>query len=433
MTAAAASGARVRVATALREPHLLLAVACAGVLLLELRRLDRSLLGPLAEGAIAGTALAAAWSRRETLRLGPLLGLAAVFQLAWIAIHLRLGMHGGLDPRVVYTPEGNAVLHGTFPPSPYPPGAVGLFALETWLGRGSAVTANALVMVPFQAALVAAVCLLRTPSSRWLAACVALWPLDTFFWEFHFDLVSAAALAVGVLLAHRDRWHASGWVLGLGALAKWTPALTAVAIVAWLVGARRTRDAARHAAGVALPLVLVNVLLLMANARNTLSPYRGQSPRQITGESLPYLALRVVHLATPAQHYYGAAHVPHWSNAAAACAQALLVVILVVRVARARRTQLALGNAALLPAAFLLTNRIFSPQFFVVIVAAIAVSASLLGRRLALVAGLLAVATIANATLFPRLTATPPGWTFVSAAALLPAVLAVLVLGAARR
>jgi hypothetical protein len=174
-------------------------------------------------------------------------------------------------------------------------------------------------------------------------------------------------------------------------------------------------------------LLLVDVPLLLANARHMLSPYRGQSPRQITGESLPYLALRVAHLATPARHYYGAAHVPHWSNAAAACAQGLVLLVLVIRTASAQHPADALGIAALPPAAFLLTNRIFSPQFFVVIVAAVAVSAALRGRRLALVIGLLAIATIANATLFPRLTTTPPGWTFVSAAALLPAVLAVAV------
>jgi hypothetical protein len=436
MTAATASGTRLRASAVLRDPHLSLALACAGVLFLEWRRLDRSLLGPLAEGAIAGTALAAAWSRRESLRLAPLLVLSAAFQIAWVGIHLRLGVHGDSDPRVVYTPEGNAALNGRFPLSPYPPGAVGLFAVETWLGRGSAVTANALLMVPFQAALVAAVWLLRTRSSRWLAACIALWPLDTFFWEFRFDLVPAAALAAGVALAHRGRWHTAGWVLGLGALAKWTPALTAVALVAWLVRARRTRDAGRHAAGFALPLLLVNVPLLLVNARDTLSPYRGQSPRQITGESLPYLALRVMHLATPARHYYGAAHVPHWSNAAAALAQGFFVAAVGVNAALAPRAQVALGVAALLPAAFLLTNRIFSPQFFVVIVAAVAVSAALLGRgrrELMLVAGLLAVATIANATLFPRLAATPPGWTFVSAAALLPAALAVVVLGTTGR
>lgn len=428
MTAAIASGRRLRAVTALHDPHLPLALGCAGVLLLEWQRLDRALLGPLAEAAIAGIALAAAWSRRESLRLGPLLALTAGFQLAWVVIHLRLGVHGDLDPRVVYTPEGNAVLHGRFPPSPYPPGAVALFAFETWLGRGSAVTANAVVMVPFQAALVAAVWLLRTPSSRWLAACVALWPLDTFFWEFRYDAVPAAALAGGVLLAHRERWHAAGWLLGLGALAKWTPALTAVALVAWLLRTHRVRDAARHAAGVVLPVLLVNLPLLLVDPRTTLSSYRGQSPRQITGESLPYLALRVVRLATPARHYYGAAHVPHWSNAAAAVVQACVVAALIIRAARAQQ---AVAIAALLPAAFLLTNRIFSPQFFVVIVASVAVSSCLLGRRPAL--ALVAVATVANATLFPRLAAAPPGWTFVSAAALLPAAAAVVLLGTAGR
>jgi hypothetical protein len=90
-----------------------------------------------------------------------------------------------------------------------------------------------------------------------------------------------------------------------------------------------------------------------------------------------------------------------------------------------------------------LANRIFSPQFFVLIVAALAAGAALVavGRTdVLLVAGALAVATTANTVLYQsflgeRPVGDVPGWTFVSAAAGAPAVLAtaLLVIRALRR
>ena len=42
---------------------------------------------------------------------------------------------------------------------------------------------------------VAAIWALRTRTTPWLAALVALWPMNAFFWEFRFDLVPTALLA----------------------------------------------------------------------------------------------------------------------------------------------------------------------------------------------------------------------------------------------
>ena len=64
-------------------------------------------------------------------------------------------------------------------------------------------------MIPFQLVTVAAVWAFRTRTTPWLAALVALWPLNAFFWEFRFDPVPAAFLAVGLLLATRERWGLS--------------------------------------------------------------------------------------------------------------------------------------------------------------------------------------------------------------------------------
>ena len=106
-----------------------------------------------------------------------------------------------------------------------------------------------------------------------------------------------------------------------------------------------------------------------------------------------------------------------------ACVVAVLRVAFAVRSLRG-----AIALAALVPAVFLVTNRIFSPQYYVLVLAAIAVAAAPTVRRraeLLLLAAACAVATTANTVLFQSYlgshpTATLPGWTYVSAVSLVP-------------
>ncbi len=407
--------------------HAPLALACALLVAGAALGLDRPPWGPLAAAVVAAAALAATAHRSDELRLAPLLVVAAAFQLALCCIRLAHGMHGDLDPRTVYDPEGRALLHGAYPHSPYPVGAVALFAVESVLG-GSAHEANALAMVPFHLIEVTAVWRLRAP---FVAACLALWPANAFFWAFRFDLVPAAAIALGVALAYRERWHAAGWPLGVGATVKWTPGLTAVALCLWLLAQRRPRAAAAHALGAGAPFVLANVPAFAVAWHAASAPYRAQTARTVTGESLPYLPLRSLGIARPPRHYYGAAPLPHWAQGAAAVLQLIAVAALVVLTVRAATAPLALARAVLLPAVFLLTNRIFSPQFFVVVLTCCACAAALTGARRVFV--LLAFATVANAILFPGLAGAPErAWASVSALALLPAGAAVASLAGRR-
>src|SRR5207247_11478563 len=115
---------------------------------------------------------------------------------------------GDTDLSHVYGPQGRALLHGRYPHSEYPTGAVLVFALEHLLDPAHVTTANRLLMVPFQLVTVAAVWSLRTRYSGWLAASVALWPMNMYHWEFRYDLVPTALLAAGLALAFPQRW---GW------------------------------------------------------------------------------------------------------------------------------------------------------------------------------------------------------------------------------
>jgi hypothetical protein len=82
----------------------------------------------------------------------------------------------------------------------------------------------------------------------------------------------------------------------------------------------------------------------------------------------------------------------------------LLVALLAAAVRVRRRPRSALALAALAPAVFLLTNRIFSPQFMVVLFAAWAIAGALVARtrREQLLIGVAATgASIGNAFVFP--------------------------------
>jgi hypothetical protein len=420
------------------SPHPTLAVAALLVLVLEGLRgsatLDTSAVWPIAQALVSGSALAAAWVSRERLRLGWILALGVAFQLAWIGLHLYLGVEGDHDPLDVYPLQGDALLQGGYPRSEYPPGAVALFALETWLGGGAARTANAFLMVPFQLLCVVGIWALRTQWTPWLAAFVALWPLNAFYWEFRFDLVPTAALVAGVVLARRERWYEAGFVLGLGASVKWAPALACVALLLWLLRSRRFETAGIHLLGFSIPVLVANVPLLLWKPDELTYAYTTQSARTVTAESFVYLPLRLFWDVQPGYWYFGAADVPPDANRAAVWLQIAAVVGVIFLAALARTRSSAVALAALVPAVFFLTNRIFSPQFYVLVLAAILVASALVVRRraeLLAIVGACAVATTANTVLFQSLLGaqpveTVPDWMLISAVAFLPTIAAVV-------
>ena len=418
----------------LTSPHLALGVAAGGVLVCELLRgsatLDTSAVWPIAQALIASCGLVAAWFTRDRLRLGPVLVLGLAFQLAWILLHLRLGVSGDHDPVDVYPAQGDVLLRGDYPDSEYPPGAVALFALETWMGGGAARTTNALVMIPFQLVCVYAVWSLRTRWAPWLAAVVAIWPLNAFYWEFRFDLVPTAALVAALALAWRERWYEAGFVLGLGTVVKWTPALAFVALLLWLLRSRWFSRAGAHLAGFAIPLLVINVPLLLWRPTEVIHAYTTQTARVVTAESFVFLPLHVLWDAEPGYWYFGNADVSEWANQRAIWFQLAVVAVVILAAGAARTRASAVALAGLAPACFLLTNRIFSPQFFVLVLAAVIVASALVVRRpwqLFVVVGACAAATTANTILFQSMlgaqpVSSEPNWIYVSALAFVPTI-----------
>ena len=360
-----------------------------------------------AECVVAGAALVFAWRRQAQLRLLPLLAVAVGFQALLVLLHLRLGMSGDTDITVVYPRDGNRLLDGDYPDSAYPPGAVSLFGLEVLLGGGSARTPNAFLMIPCNALLVSSLWSLRTETSSWLAAVAVLAPAQVWSWEFRFDLLPAALLAAGLALAWRDRWLLAAVVLGVGTWVKWTPALAAVGLVVWLVWSGRRRHLGATFAAVFLGTVVVlHAPFLLWSADEVLETLTGQGGRGITAESLPFLPLRALGLAdvNGSGFVWEEAVRPDWADGAAVAVQGLVLVAALGLAATARSRRTALAVAALLPALFLLSNRIFSPQFSVVIAAGWLVAGALLcrTRRQQLVLGAATMTALAaNMLVYP--------------------------------
>ncbi len=387
------------------DPNLALAAAAVAIVAAEAGyRTWISDAWLLLEALIAAAALFHAWREQDRLRLGPVLAVIGGLQLALFGVHLALDVVGDKDSSVVYRWQGNGLVRGDYPRSEYPLGAVLLFGLEAWLGGGTTRNANALLMVPLALATSAAVWLTRMPYAPWLAALIGFWPANSFYWQYKFDLAPAALLVVGLVLALRGRWGLSGAVLAVGTLVKWTPALAVVALVAWLLTTRRVRDAMTHAGAFAATLVLVYVPFIVWSQSEVLAAYERQSGRSITPESVWYLLLRPFDLAHVRTHISFSAGAPRWANVAAGVLQAAVVLALVIAAARARTQRAAVALAALAPVAFLLTNRIFSPQFVLVAFAGWALAAALVvqTRREQLWVGVvMAAAAVANEFVYP--------------------------------
>jgi hypothetical protein len=325
---------------------------------------------------VATAGLVYAWRHQERLSLRGVLILTLGFRLGSILVFRHLGYAGDQDPNVVYLSEGHDLIHGNYPASEYPVAAVLLFGFEAAVDPSPPQIANALIMLPFVLICVWAIWSLRTSWSPWLATCIGLWPLDAYYWQFRYDGVAAALLAVGILLAVRQKFLWSGAALSLGAWFKWTPGLAAISLLLWLVQRGSRRAAVSLAGGfLAVGLLIYVPVLLRWPGNDVLANFRIQSERQLTGESVWYWPARALGLTHGTFPEWAAVGAPRWVDVAVTGVQVAVIVAVVVLGLRRHSSGPAI--AALLPVLFLCTNRVFSPQFVLVIAVGLAIVAAL--------------------------------------------------------
>ena len=379
------------------DPNALLVGAAIAVVAIEAVTRSQARYGP--ECLIVAAALAGAWKARAGLRTVVVVALAIALPAVVAGIHLAHGINGDIDVESVYPTEGRQLLDGTYPHSEYPPGAVVLFAAEGWVRDVRSV--NPFAMALAGGAVAWAIASVRSRSALWLAALVALWPANAFFWEFKFDALPTAFILTGIAVALRRRWGLAGCLLGVGAAVKWTPALGFLVFVAWLLAERRPRDAARLAVGFSVAFAAVVGPFLFWNPSAVWASVSRQAPRGITPEAIWYLPLHALGYAAKPGAVYDPASVPSWANGAAVAVQVVVVAGLVALVALRRPTlEGAAALAALAPAGFLVLNKVFSAQYLLTILAGVCLAAAFTRRPL-LIASLGAVAATANVLVYP--------------------------------
>lgn len=169
----------------------------------------------------------------------------------------------------------------------------------------------------------------------------------------NWDLVPVLALVLAVVLHRRGRDLAAGVAVGLGAAAKLFPALLAPLVVAARLAQGRRRDAALHLAGAAGAWLAVNLPVAVGAPRGWWRFVELNQQRPPDWDSLWFLVERLRDDA------FAVATVNAASLALFLAGGVALVVIGARRRAPERWWELALP----LLCWFLLTNKVYSPQF----------------------------------------------------------------------
>jgi hypothetical protein len=201
---------------------------------------------------------------------------------------------------------------------------------------------------------------------------------------------------------------------------KWIPGVAFAILAVWLLASGRRREAGRHMLAFAALFVVLHLPFLLWSPSEATYAYRYFSGQGLTGESVWYLLLAPLGLASvPEREFWLPADVSGWADPTVTVIQALVLVLVAVAAVRVRgRLSAAVAIAAVAPVLFLLTNRVFSPQYLVPILAAWAVAGALLltSRKEQLALGIAAMAaTTANAFVYPYTLHELGLWKFVSA------------------
>lgn len=247
------------------------------------------------------------------------------------------------------------------------PVLLGLIAgVTAWLVPGGNADARALAYFDINTVLLAAVAMVavlvtaRMPGRRpWDAAMVAVAPGIILAGSINWDLWAACLLAVGMYLFARQRLVAAGVLIGLATAIKLYPVLVLGAILLLAVRTGRWRPLLVTGGSAAAAWVLVNLPFAAANPSGWAFFFQYSAERG-AGYSSAWFAYNLV-AGRLGWAGLGADAVSWLSGGlfVAACAGIAAVALTAPR--RPRLAQLAF----LVVAAFILTSKVYSPQYVV--------------------------------------------------------------------
>lgn len=211
--------------------------------------------------------------------------------------------------------------------------------------------ANAMLLAA--AAAVTAAALFRLAGRR--ALLFALAPSLLVYAFVNWDLIAVALATVAILLFLRGRDAAAGVFIGLGAAAKLYPILFLVPFGWERLRARDARGAARLAAGAAVSWLVVNVPFIVAAPHAWGEFYRFNAQRPADFDSLWFIGC----------HPFGASGCASHGFVNVFSAVAFVGSVAVVWALRTRRDPTSPRWRLVFPIVvlFLLTNKVYSPQY----------------------------------------------------------------------
>jgi hypothetical protein len=400
-----------------------------------------------------GVTLGAVWlTRGLRLSLAALLGVALAVRLLALAARLLTGGAGSDADVELFYSYGRATLELGLPVVEYPSGALAPWALMALPGSRE-LFALLLPLLNTLCDLAIVWGLYRISSmahtahdsgessfSSAFSLFYALSPLLLPFWYGKFDSLPSALLVLGLVAFLARRPAQAGALLGLGGTVKWVPWLAAPAIalhelrVDWqqnkgesFVSSCLRAFVFRFSLAVLAAIAVASLPFALRDPAAFLAPYTMQGGRPLIGESVWFLPAVLLEprllgeLIHPWSNVKDAPIAPAFTVAVQAMVLAALLLPVLLRPPERQRT---LALAVLAPAAFLLLNRVFSPQYVLIITAcALAAGAAVLRERDAprLIA-LLTIAQTANLLVWPH---TARGW-LVASAVLFAAALGML-------
>ena len=277
--------------------------------------------------------------------------------------------------------RNRGIAEGTFPilgrgsQFEYPVLIALIAGVTSWLVPGGDIDTRALAYFDINVLLLAAVAMAtvlagaRMPGRRpWDAAMVAVAPGLVLAGTINWDLWAACLLAWGMYFFARDRPLAAGVLIGLGTATKLYPLLVLGAILLLAIRTGRWRPLVATAGSTGATWLLVNLPFAAANPAGWAYFFQYSAERG-AGYSSAWFAYDLV-AGRLGWSRLGADSV---SVLSAVCFAAACLAIAAVALTAPRRPRLA-QLAFLVVAAFILTSKVYSPQYVVWLVPLLALA-----------------------------------------------------------
>jgi uncharacterized membrane protein len=330
-------------------------------------------------------------------RVAAALAAAAVFLVAWGLVHTWFWGHGQIVDWPTYLAYGRSMRDGLVPyrdfAVEYPPGALPVFVLPTWL-HGDYASSFAWLMALCGVLLVAVVASVRPAAAFY----VALGPLLVGSLILsRFDLWPALLATASLALLLRGR-HLSGWaLLGAAVAAKLWPLVLVPLALVWSI--RRGRPFAPFAGAAAL--LAVTLPFAVASPGGLWDSISGQASRPLQVESLGAAVLTTFSQPGIVTSHGSQNIVGHHTLASAfGVLQLLVLVALWVAFARGPATGDRLVRyAAACTCAFIVFGKVLSPQYLIWLLPLVPL---VRGRRGLAATALLTLALILTQVWFPQ-------------------------------